>query len=252
MARNASLLAPPRPADGSAEPLRPPDRRPAVAAGVGLLLIAALSAFGYVVVIEGLVTTGDAAQTAAAINESRGLFALGVAALYVAALLDVLVAWALLRVFEPVHSGMARLSAYLRVAYAAVYLAAISQLTGVPAILDQGAGAFSTAQLQTQALTRIESFHDMWFAGLILFGAHLAVLGLLVLRWPAAPRLLGALLLLAGAGYTFDTFHDLLRRDTTLTVSTVTFLGEFLLAIWLLALWLLARRGRTHGGRADR
>ena len=180
-------------------------------------------------------TYGDAGRTATDVTASRGLFALGVAALYAVALLDVVVAWALLRFFEPVVSHLARLSAYLRVAYAAVFIVAISQLAGVPGILEQESGAFSTAQLQDQALARTEAFHDIWFAGLVLFGAHLAVLGLLVLRSTSAPRVIGVLLGVAGAGYVFDTFYEVLRPDTTLTVSTVTFIGEFLLALWLVA-----------------
>lgn len=212
-----------------------PDRRLAVLAGVGLLLIAALGTFGYVGVVDRLVTDGDAARTAADITGSSGLFALAVSALYLAALFDVLVAWALMRFFEPVDASLARLSAYLRVAYAVTFLVANSQLAGVPAISRNAGGPFSPDQAQALALARIDTFHDIWFAGLVLFGAHLAVLGLLVIRSRAIPRLLGALLLLAGAGYAFDTFFDLLRPETSLTVSSVTFVGEFLLAVWLVA-----------------
>jgi hypothetical protein len=235
--------------DSAADRQPPPrlDRPMALGAGIGILLIAALGAFGYVGVVEGLVTDGDPARTAADISGSRGLFAAGVGALYLAALLDVLVAWALLRFFEPVDGPMARLAAYLRIAYAAAFLVAISQLAGVPGILESGGSAFSTDQLQAQALGKIETFHDMWFASLVLFGAHLAVLGILVIRSSAAPRLIGLLLVVAGAGYVFDTFYDVLRPETTLTVSSVTFLGEF-----LLALWLVTKGGRAHTAGASR
>jgi hypothetical protein len=228
--------------DSSADRQPPPrlDRAQALQAGIGLLLIAALGAFGYIGVVEGLVTDGNPARTAADINGSRGLFAAGVGALYLAALLDVMVAWALLRFFEPAHGPIARLAAYLRIAYAAAFLVAISQLAGVPGILGSSGSAFSTDQIQAQALGKIETFHDMWFASLVLFGAHLAVLGILVIRASAAPRLIGVLLVVAGAGYVFDSFYDVLRPETTLTVSSVTFLGEFLLALWLV----------TKGGRA--
>jgi hypothetical protein len=198
-------------------------------------------------VVEGLVSEGDAARTAADISGSRGLFAAGVCALYVAALLDVVVAWALLRCFEPVDGPTARLAAYLRIAYAAAFLVAISQLAGVPRILESGGGAFSSDQVQAQALSRIETFHDVWFASLVLFGAHLAVLGFLVIRSAAAPRTIGVLLVVAGAGYVFDTFYDVLRPEATLTVSSVTFLGEFLLAVWL-----VARGGRVVSKGASR
>ena len=219
----------------------------ALLSGVALLLVAALGAFGFVGVVEGLVSEGDAPRTAADIIDSRGLFAVGVSALYVAALLDVLIAWGLLRFFEPVDSSIARLAAYLRIAYSAGFLVAISQLAGVPGILESGGGAFSRDQVEAQALSKIETFHDVWFASLVLFGAHLAVLGLLVIRSSAAPRIIGLLLVVAGAGYAFDTFYDVLRPDTTLTVSSVTFLGEFLLAVWL-----VSKGGRVVGKDASR
>lgn len=247
-----TATANPLPPDGVAvadPPAQGLDRSAAVLSGIGLLLIAVFGAFGYVAVVDGLVTEGDAARTAADINGSRGLFTGGVAALYVAALLDVLVAGTLFRFFASVDVHLARLSAYLRVAYAAVFLVALGHLADVPTVLDQSAGAFSVEQLQTQALGRVETYHDIWFAGLVLFGAHLAVLGLLVLRLRPAHRpssavgVLGALLIVAGAGYVFDTFHDLLRPGSQSTVSTVTFLGEF-----LLALWLVARAGRAIRG----
>jgi hypothetical protein len=242
MALETASRTPKSTRDSSADRQPPPrlDRAQALQAGIGLLLIAALGAFGYIGVVEGLVTDGNPARTAADINGSRGLFAAGVGALYLAALLDVMVAWALLRFFEPAHGPIARLAAYLRIAYAAAFLVAISQLAGVPGILGSSGSAFSTDQIQAQALGKIETFHDMWFASLVLFGAHLAVLGILVIRASAAPRLIGVLLVVAGAGYVFDSFYDVLRPETTLTVSSVTFLGEFLLALWLV----------TKGGRA--
>lgn len=80
----------------------PPSARPPTAmnsrrgaplvAGIGLLLLAALAAFGNLVVVEGLVTDGDAAKTARDIVASEGTFRVGVASLYATAALGVLVA----------------------------------------------------------------------------------------------------------------------------------------------------------------
>lgn len=231
-------------AAASPPPRVPLDRGVAVLSGVTLLLIAVLGGWGYVGVVGRLVIDGDAGQTASSISGSRQLFVVGVSALYVAALLDVVVAWALLRFFEPVNASLARLAAYLRLAYAAVFLVAIGLLAGVPGILDQHPSPFSTDQLQAQALARIDTFHDIWFAGLVLFGAHLIILGVMVYGLTPLLRILGVLLVIAGAGYIFDTFYDLLRPDTTLTVSGVTFVGEFLLAVWLVAMAGRRREGR--------
>jgi len=61
-------------------------------AGIALLLLALLSAFGDLVVAERLVVEDDAAQTAAKIAGSETLFRLGIASLLAAAGLDVVVA----------------------------------------------------------------------------------------------------------------------------------------------------------------
>jgi hypothetical protein len=219
----------------------PPDttaarRRAALIAGSAIMLVAALAGFGNLVVVEGLVTPGDAATTSRDILGSEGMFRLGVASLYLAALLDIVVAWALLQVFRAVNAEVSRLSAWLRLAYAVVFMVALSQLAGIPALLNNadGSSAFTQGQLQAQALGKADAFQDIWSAGLILFGAHLIGVGWLAYRSGFVPRLIGALLVVAGAGYAFDSFVSVFTEDAVFVVSNVTFIGEFLLGLWLL------------------
>ena len=211
-------------------------RRAAVLAGAAILLIAALAGFGNLIVVEGMVTPGDATTTARDILGSEGLFRLGVASLYLAALVDVVVAWGLFLVFKSVHAEIARLSAWLRLAYAAVFMVALSQLVGIPALLNdtKSAHVFNHGQVQAQALAKVDAFHDIWFAALALFGAHLIGIGWLAYRSGFVPRLVGGLLLVAGAGYVLDSFVSVFVEDPSFHVSDVTFLGEFLLGLWLL------------------
>ncbi len=204
-------------------------------AGVALLLMAAVAPIGLVVGIDGLVTEGDAARTATDIMGSEGTFRLGVASLYLVVVLDVVVAWALLRFFSPVSRELARLAAWFRLAYSGVFLVAIGQLAGIPGLLGENTttSGFDTEQLQAQALLKVDTFHDIWFAGLVLFGVHLVLIGYLAVRSGYVPKLIGALLVVAGAGYALDTFTDVLSQGSPYAVSSVTFLGEPLLALWL-------------------
>jgi len=222
----------------------PSVRTASTIAGTGLLLMSALAGFGNLVVLEGLVTQGDAGRTAGDIMASEGVFRLGVASLYAVVALDVVVAWALYRVLSPVSRDLSRLAAWFRLAYAAVFMVALGQLAGVPHLLtsDAYAAGFGTEQVQAQALLRVDSFNDIWSAGLALFGAHLLIVGYLAYRSGYVPRPLGVLLVIAGAGYAFDSFAKVLSQGSPVTVSTVTFLGEFLLALWLLI------RGRRMSG----
>lgn len=205
-------------------------------AGIALLAMAILAGFANFGVIEQIVTDGDAAKTAQDILASQGLFRAGVASLALVAVLDVIVAWALLVLFTPVHNGIASLAAWFRVVYAGVFLVAISQLVGVvPLVGDAGyVAAYSTEQRHAEALLKINAFQDIWNAGLILFGIHLLLLGYLAYTADFAPKWLGVVLAIAGLGYLVDSFGTQLVPDYSISVAMVTFVGEVLLMIWLL------------------
>jgi hypothetical protein len=210
-------------------------RRPALVAGLGLLVMAVLAAFANLVGVEGLVTDGDAATTARDILGSTGLFRLSILAFVVVAVLDVVVAWALFDVFRSVDEGVARLAAWLRTAYAAAFVVAIAQLAGALRVLENGDGtALGRSDRQDLALTRIGDFHDLWSAALILFGVHLVLIGWLAWRSGWMPRLIAGLLTLAGVGYLVDSVAALLVADYSWSVSAVTFVGEVVLLVWLL------------------
>ena len=87
--------------------------------------MAALAGFGYNFAVHGLITPGDAARTAQQITAHEGLFGACIASLFLAAILDVVVAWALYRVFRPVSQRLSALAAWLRVVYAGVFAVAI-------------------------------------------------------------------------------------------------------------------------------
>jgi len=195
-------------------------RKACTTAGVGLLLMSVLSAFGYLVAVKGLVVPGDAARTAKNVAGHEAVFRFGILSLYLVAVLDVVVAWALYRTFRPVSEALSKLAAWLRVAYAGVFVVAISQLVGV-------------LRLHGQALRHIDTFTDIWDAGLVLFGLNLLVLAYLAYRSGHVPTVLGVLLAIAGFGYVFDTVVRVLVRGSSSDVSAVTGMGEFVFALWL-------------------
>lgn len=212
-------------------------RRGSLVAGAGLVAMAVLGGVGNFAVLDALVTPGDTARTAAAIAGSLGAFRLAVASLVVVVILDVVVAWALLQVFVPVSEGLATLAAWFRLAYAAVFLVAIGQLVGIPALLAGPGGLTGSSAEQVNALVllRVTAFTDLWGAGLALFGVHLLLVGVLAVRSGYVPRLVGVLVAIAGAGYAIDSLAAVLIGRPTVEVSVATFAGELLLAVWLLA-----------------
>ena len=210
-------------------------RTASITAGVGLLLMSVLAGFGNFVALDGLVKEGDAARTAQDILASQGLFRLGIASLVVAVALDVVIAWALYRVFSPVNKGLSMLAAALRLVYSGVFMVAIAQLLGVMRLVsnDGNRALFGADLMNAQAMLGITAFNDIWHAGLFLFGLHLILIGYLAYRSGYVPRLLGALLAIAGLGYVADSLGTVLSQGTWTDISSFTFLGEFLLALWL-------------------
>lgn len=201
-----------------------PMRTASLVAGIGLLLMAVVAAFANFVALGGLGTPGDGARATKAIADSDGLFRWGVVSLFLVAVLDVIVAAALLKLFMPVNRSVSMLAAWFRVAYAAMYMVAISQLVGaLPLSNDAG-----------QVLARIHTFDDIWHAGLILFGVHLLLIGYLAYRSGFVPKILGILLVVAGLGYVTDSFGAVLVSGYSVSIAQFTFVGEVVLIFWLL------------------
>ncbi|MET7403299.1 DUF4386 family protein [Dactylosporangium sp. NPDC005572] len=174
------------------------DRRSALAAGFGLLAMVVLSAYSFA-------TLSDADA------DLRG----ATAGFALVAVLDVVVAWGLYGVLAPADRGrasLAQLAAGLRIAYAAAFLAAQGDLLA--------------------GRSGVDAFERGWDLALLLFGAHLLVTGWAAIRAPHVPTWLGALLLLAGAGYAGDSLGTVAGYD--LGLATFTFVGEVVLLGWLL------------------
>lgn len=201
-----------------------PSRPASIVAGVSLALMAVCAGVANFAAIDGLVVPGDAPGTVAAITAAGPLFRIGIALFVVVALLDVIVAAALHRVFAIVNEAVSVTAAWFRVAYAAVFLVAISQLMIAASALDD----------PDAALASIDAFHVVWDASLILFAAHLLVLGGLAYRSGFVPRVFGILLVIAGLGYLIDGFVAILVAEPTVSLAQFVFVGEVALLFWLL------------------
>lgn len=206
-------------------------RRWALIGGIGLLLMAAFAVFANFMVLEKLVTPGDATATAADIASSKGLFQAGIVGWFVIAALDILVAVALFHVVRPVSARLAAVGAWSRTLYGVVLGAATFQLVGALSLLD---GRMATAS-SGEVLHKTEAFTDIWNAGLILFGIHLMVVGYLAFRSRYMPKFVGSVVAIAGFGYLFDAAVRAAVADPSLSLSVITGLGEFVLGVWLVA-----------------
>ena len=216
-------------------------RRASLTAGIALALIIVLALFGAYGAVSALITPGDAGRTAQDILGSEGLFRSGIASLFLVVILDIVVAAALFTVFEPVNRSVSTMAAWFRATYAAVYLVAISQLVIALGLLGD----------PDQALRAVNAYDTIWHVGLILFGVHLLLLGLLAYRSDFIPRIFGILLVIAGLGYLADGFAAVLIPDYSMNISGFTFVGEAALMFWLLIKGSRKDFSRREANRGD-
>ena len=213
-------------------------RTASLIAGLGLALIVVLAPFGNFVAVQPLITPGDAAKTAQDILNSEALFRWGIASLILTAVLDMIVAVALLVVFEPVSRGVSMMAALFRIAYTAVFLVGISQLVVALGLLRD----------PPQAMRAIDAYNTIWLVGLIFFGIHLMLLGYLAYRSGYMAKIFGILLVVAGLGYLVDGFGTVLVPNYSINVAGFTFVGEAALMFWLL---IKGSRKNFSRGEAD-
>lgn len=218
------------------EPGRRPTETYALVAGLGLLAMTVVGVFANFVAIGGLITEGDAVATAADITDSETLFRIGILGQFAVAVLDLVVAWALFNALRSTNESVARFSAWVRATYAGTLVVAVTHLQAAVRHLDDG-----------NVLVRIDAYNDTWALGLGVFGIHLIVLGWLVWKAPWLPRLLGALVALAGIGYVADTVGTVISAGYGGNVAAFTFFGEPLLMVWLIALVWKATRNPMSG-----
>jgi len=237
---------------GIAHPDRPAGspRLAATVAGLGLLVLAVLTPLANFGILKTLIIAGDATATAHNISPNDGLFRLAVGAFFVVAVVDMVVAWALNNVFQPINRNVSSLGALLRVAYAVVLAVSVNNLLTALRLVGgtDSLSAFGTDQLQAQMMVALGTFQSGWDLALIIFGLHLLVEGVVVFQASRRLRVLGIFLVAAGLGYMVDGGGKVLSPSYSMTVALFTFVGEPMLMVWLL--WKAFKGGDTKREKA--
>jgi hypothetical protein len=211
-------------------------RNAAITAGLGLLLMTIFAIFANFFVLESFIVPGSAAETANNIMANEGLFRMGICSLIIVAILDLVVAWALYVFLKPVNKSLSLLTAWFRLVYAGILGIALVNLFSVLQLLSGSdyLTVFEPNQLYAQEMLFLNAFNQGWDIGIVFFGLHLALLGYLVLKSGCIPRILGALLVIAGLGYLIDSFVIFLLPNSKVAIAMFTFIGELLFMFWLL------------------
>lgn len=196
-----------------------PARQLAIIAGISYWIIFFAAIFANFFALEAL-----QADPLRAIQGQGLLIRLGIMAFLVTVVFDVVVAWALLGLYN--DHALTRLSIYFRLMHAVIMGIAVFSL---PPVLK-----LQSADL---ILMQVERFNTIWLIGLFFFGIHLLLLAPILRR----PRFIAVFLALAGFMYIADTTaHFILpnyeeHAELFLTLVAVpSIVGEMSFAVYLL------------------
>jgi Domain of unknown function (DUF4386) len=216
-------------------------------AGVLYLTIITFGIFAEVVVRSRLIVDGDAQATAASILDSEWLFRLGFAADLVVFLSDVAIAIVLFFLFLPVSRAVSALAASFRLTQTAIIGLNLLSMFGALLILREAdyLHAFGQKGEEGLALLLLDLHQYGYTLGLTFFGLSTLAIAYLALQSRVVPRLLAALLGLAGLGYLGDSFAFFLVPGYGGSISSVLLAPALVGELWF-ALWLLFRGRRLE------
>jgi hypothetical protein len=223
-------------------------RQRARLAGVLYLLIVIGGAFAEAFVRSAVTVPGDPAATAGRILAAEASYRWAAAAELLVFTFDITVALLLYELLRPVGRSLARLATMFRLVAVALlaqnvqnHLAPLGLLGGAPYMSVLGEGP-----LRAMALFSLKMHATGYGISLVFFGAHLLILGVLVSRAEFLPRILGWLLVAAGAGYLLNSFAGIAAPGVAKLLFPWSllpgFVAELGLTLWLLVVGLDPRK----------
>jgi uncharacterized protein DUF4386 len=189
--------------------------------------------------VPSMIMTADAATTAAQLRQNDDLFRLGFAAYLVEAFSDVVLAWLFYVLLRPVHRDLALLSAFFGIVSMSLFAVTKMLYFSAPIFLTgrEYLAGFSPAQLDALAYVFLSLYG--WLSGLFMlfYGTAWIIRGYLTFRSGYLPRVLGALMVLAGTGF----FAKNITKVLAPAYSTDLLLAPMFLNVLVLAIWMLVR-----------
>jgi hypothetical protein len=194
--------------------------------------------------VSSRIITADAATTAAQLRDHTVLFRLGFAAYVVEAVSDLVLAWLLYILLRPIHRDLALLSALFGIV--SMCLSADMQMFYFSAPLFLSGRKYLTAFSPEQLAALARLFVGLYGSLVALFasfyGAAWIIRGFLAYRSGYLPRLLGALMTVAGLGF---VAHNIMKIFAP-TVASDLLQAPMFLNVVALATWLLIKGVNTR------
>jgi len=224
-------------------------RTAALAAGISLIVMALAAFFSYGYAHGTLINFEDADATLNRLMSSSMLFKAEILGWLIILICDIIVAWALYVFLKPYHHHLSLLGAWFRLIYTSILGAAILNLLIVMILTGQANVQIllETPQQQAQVMVALAAFKSTWSFGLIVFGGHLLITGLVAYKADPIPRWISILLLIAALGYMFTHLFSIVYAQENKAIEILTMILTVPMTIGELGfgLWLLFRGGKS-------
>jgi hypothetical protein len=204
--------------------------------GYSLLLMAIIAGFAFGFAFPKIFNASQLDFVQSNLAGNLQLYKLMLLAILIVLLLDSLVSLTLYQYFKNDNRKIALLSGILRIVYTVIFGIAAFYLTK---------NLNHTETSKEIIINNFQLFQSIWSAGLIIFGIHLFLVGILMKLHQLIPKILWYLALIAGVSYV--VVHIL---KLTLTQSEIVSNLEMILALPMavgelgLAVWLIIEGGK--------
>lgn len=208
--------------------------------GVLYLIIIVVGLFGEAFVRGRLIVSGDATATAANIRSMESLWRFGIGAELFLLMCAVTSTWIVFVLLRPVSRDLAWLATFFNLVSIAVEAAIQLQLLAALFPLGNAGylGAFTPEQLYATTYLSVKLHGYGFGVSLIFFGCVCLVWGYLIFKSGYLPKVLGALMQIAGVCYLTNSFVLLLAPDFAdqifPAILVPAFVGESSLCLWLI------------------
>ena len=217
-------------------------RKPALIAGISLMVMAIAAGLSFGYIHSSLVIPTDAEVTVNNLKESKALFRIEVFGWILILVCDIAVALALYFFFKNENRELSFFTAAARLVYSAILGFAIFFLVQILNLLG------GTADITGAVMSKLNAFKTAWSYGLIIFGIHLVLLGLLVLQSKLIHNFWGILLIFAGISYSFIHVSNFLFLDFETQIKAIEAILSLPMAVAEIgfAFWLIIRGGKPR------
>ena len=220
-------------------------------AGLFYVLTAGTSVFGQLFVLSKLVVGGDPTATAIHILAHQPFFRLGFGVLLVSIVFSIAMTVLFYELFKPVNRTISLLAAFIHLVGLAIM--GFGSLLQLAPLVILGGGqylrVFQVGQLQALAYMSLQFSAQAFDAFIVFFGFYCILLGYLIFKSKFLPRIVGALIALAGLGYLTFLAKPLANYLAPYNLFPAA-LGEISLMLWLLIVGVNVQRWNERAAAA--